>query len=177
MFWGYAATECIIKNTDLARLRGTGKNTVIVPEMEAFGKLHGFCRITIKRSCQPQGRRGAEVLYGGNKLVSERQDESLEDMNHQALDRSTVRMDNRPVAEKGLIPAEAFEHERSYLVKLPPHLPPPYLVHERATDQHGYISFDGNYHWVPETKREEVRVFEYGYRLKKVKSLQEYFRI
>ena len=33
MFWGYSAPRCIIDNTNLARLRGTGANAVIVPEM------------------------------------------------------------------------------------------------------------------------------------------------
>ena len=42
MFWGYSAAQCIIDNTNLARLRGTGKNAVIVPEMEVFGKRYGF---------------------------------------------------------------------------------------------------------------------------------------
>src|SRR5204863_505125 len=42
MFWRYAAAVCIIDNTNLARLRGTGRNAVIVPEMEAFAKEHGF---------------------------------------------------------------------------------------------------------------------------------------
>src|SRR5256884_446335 len=42
MFWRYAGAVCIIDNTNLARLRGTGRNAVIVPEMEAFAKEHGF---------------------------------------------------------------------------------------------------------------------------------------
>src|SRR5204863_201931 len=42
MFWRYAAAVCIIDNTNLARLRGTGRNAVIVPEMAAFAKEHGF---------------------------------------------------------------------------------------------------------------------------------------
>ncbi len=41
-FWGYAAKICIIDNTNLARLRGTGANAVIVPEMADFGREHGF---------------------------------------------------------------------------------------------------------------------------------------
>jgi hypothetical protein len=32
MFWRYAAPVCIIDNTNLARLRGTGRNAVIVPD-------------------------------------------------------------------------------------------------------------------------------------------------
>lgn len=42
MFWGYAAGQCIIDNTNLARLRGIGKNAVIVPEMAALAREHGF---------------------------------------------------------------------------------------------------------------------------------------
>jgi hypothetical protein len=40
--WGYAAEDCIIDNTNLARLRGTGKNAVICPEMEQFARQYGF---------------------------------------------------------------------------------------------------------------------------------------
>jgi hypothetical protein len=42
MFWGYAAKQCIIDNTNLARLRGSGKQAVIVPEMASFAERYGF---------------------------------------------------------------------------------------------------------------------------------------
>ena len=42
LFWGYSAPACIIDNTNLARLRGTGKDAVMVPEMEQFAKSFGF---------------------------------------------------------------------------------------------------------------------------------------
>jgi hypothetical protein len=92
--------------------------------------------------------------------------QSLEDLNQQAFQWATERMEHRPVAKSRLIPAQAFEHERHYLVKLPAHLPAPYLVHERDTDQYGYAAFDGNYYWVPGASREEVKVFAYSERLK-----------
>jgi hypothetical protein len=38
MFWQHAAPVCIIDNTNLARRRGTGRDAVMVPEMEAFAK-------------------------------------------------------------------------------------------------------------------------------------------
>ena len=41
-YWGYAARQCIIDNTNLARLRGTGAHAVIHPEMEAFARQYGF---------------------------------------------------------------------------------------------------------------------------------------
>ena len=40
--WGYAARQCIIDNTNLARLRGTGRDAVMVPEMAAFARQYGF---------------------------------------------------------------------------------------------------------------------------------------
>ena len=92
--------------------------------------------------------------------------QNLKDLNQQAFQWATVRMENRPVAKTRLIPAKAFEHERHYLVKLPAHLPAPYRVHERETDQYGYAAFDGNYYWVPGTDRDEVKVLEYSDRLK-----------
>lgn len=42
MFWGCAAWRCIIDNTNLARLRGSGKHAVIVPEMASFAARYGF---------------------------------------------------------------------------------------------------------------------------------------
>src|SRR2546429_8517118 len=42
MFWCFAGRICVIDNTILDRLRGTGRNAVIVPEMAAFATAHGF---------------------------------------------------------------------------------------------------------------------------------------
>jgi hypothetical protein len=91
--------------------------------------------------------------------------ENLEDLNRQAFEWATVRMHNRPT-DTGLIPAKAFEYERAYLLDLPRHLPAPYLIHERGTDQYGYAAFDGNYFWVPGTDRNDVKLIEYSDRLK-----------
>jgi len=91
---------------------------------------------------------------------------SLEDLNRQALEWATVRMHHRAVKKTGLIPAKAFEHERRYLVELSPHLPAPYCVYERGTDEYGYLSFQGNYYWVPGSKREDVKILLYADRVK-----------
>jgi hypothetical protein len=41
--WGYAPRQCIIDNTNLARLRGTGAQAVIVPEMESWPNCPVIC--------------------------------------------------------------------------------------------------------------------------------------
>lgn len=165
--WGYAAHECIIDNTNLARLRGTGKNAVIVPEMNAFAKRYDFRFVCHEKGhCNRKAGEEKGLYTVETNFLPGRKFESLEDLNRQGFDWSTVRMDNRPVAKTGLIPAKAFEHERAYLVELPQHLPAPYLIHERGTDQYGYAAFDGNYFWVPGTERKKVKVLEYSDRLK-----------
>lgn len=166
-FWGYAAPVCIIDNTNLARWRGTGKDAVMVPEMEAFGREYGF-RFVCHEKNHANRKAGEERSFWTveTNFLPGRHFESLEDLNQQAFQWATVRMEHRPVAKTRLIPAQAFEHERHYLLKLPAHLPPPYLVHQRGTDQYGYAAFGGNYYWVPGTDRDDVKIFQYSDHLK-----------
>lgn len=91
--------------------------------------------------------------------------EDLADLNRQAFEWATVRMEHRPLSKTRLIPAKAFEHERSYLRELSPHITSPYRTEERGTDQYGYVQFLANYYWVPGTKREEVKLLIYADRL------------
>jgi len=167
MFWGHAAHRCIIDNTNLARLRGVGSRAVIVPEMAAFAQGYGF-----QFACHAIGhanrKAGVERGFWGveTSFLPGRTFESLEDLNRQALEWATQRMDHRPVGKTGLIPANAFEQERSYLIELPSQLPAPYWAQERGTDAYGYIAFEGNYYWVPGTARGEVKVLRYAEHLK-----------
>ena len=114
-------------------------------------------------------RKGGEersFRTAGSNFVPGRTFTSMEDLNAQALEWSTVRMEHRPQGKARLIPAKAFEHEMGHLTALPAHLPAPYLVHDRDTDQYGYVAFEGNYFWVPGTQRDQVKILEYGDRLK-----------
>ncbi len=166
-FWGYAARDCIIDNTNLARLRGTGQAALIVPEMERFGASYGF-RFLCHEIGHANRKAGEERSFWTveTNFLPGRTFRSLEDLNTQAFEWATVRMEHRPQGKARLVPAKAFEHEQSYLIELPAHLPAPYKVHERGTDQYGYAAFEGNYYWVPGTKREDVKVLQYADRLK-----------
>ena len=166
-FWGYAAPVCIIDNTNLARLRGTGANAVIVPEMAQFAKAYGFEYVCHERG-HANRKAGNERSFFTveTNFFPGRSFAGMEDLNRQAFEWATRRMHNRPVSKTGLIPAKAFEYEQSFLIKLPPFVSPPYLEHKRGTDQYGYASFDGNYYWIPGTSREEVTVLQYSDHLK-----------
>lgn len=167
MYWRHAARRCVIDNTNLARLRGTGKHAVIVPEMVSFGRQYGFEFIchAIGHANRKAGNERSFWSVETNFLPG-RVFESLEDLNRQAFEWATRRMEHRPVAKTGLIPAKAFEHERDYLTSLPSHLPAPYRVHQRETDQYGYVALNANYYWVPGRKRVPVKVLEYADHMK-----------
>jgi len=165
--WGYAAEVCIIDNTNLARLRGTGKNAIIVPEMAQFARQYGFTFVCHEKGHANRKAGNERGFYTvETNFFPGRSFDSLEDMNRQALEWATVRSANRPTGKTRLIPSVAFEYEKSYLKKLPPYIEPPYCIHERGTDQYGYAPLDGNFYWIPGTKRHDVKILEYSDHLK-----------
>jgi hypothetical protein len=166
-FWGYAAKICIIDNTNLARLRGTGANAVIVPEMADFAREHGFKFVCHeKRHCDRKAGEERSFWTVETNFFPGREFASLEDLNQQALAWATVRMEHRPQGDGNIVPVEAFEKERPFLVTVPAHLPAPYLCLERSIDQYGYVELGKNYYWVPGTERGDVHVFLYSDHLK-----------
>jgi transposase len=165
--WGYVAPLCIVDNTNLARLHGTGATAVIVPEMEAFARQRSF-RFICHEKGHPNRKAGEERSFFTveSNFLPGRTFTDWEDLNRQAFEWATVRMEHRPQTDAKIIPAKAFEHERTYLTQLPAHLPAPYQVHDRGTDQYGYTPFQGNFYWVPGTTREDVKILEYSDRIK-----------
>jgi transposase len=160
---GYTARECIIDNTNLARLRGTGKDAVIVPEMEQFSSRYGFKFICHEKGHSNRKAGNERSFYTvETNFFPGRQFDSLEDLNQQALNWATVRIARRPVGKSRLIPAHLFEYEIPFLTKLTGHIPPPYIFDTRDIDQYGHVSYGGNYYWIPGSSRFGVTVLEYS---------------
>ncbi len=166
-YYGYTADTCIIDNTNLARLRGRGENAVIVPEMERFAHRYGFtfiCHALNHPNRKAGNERGFYTVE--TNFFPGRRFESLEELNRSALKWATERLYNRPVGKVGLIPAKAFEHEQTFLNKLPAYVEAPYRDHRRIVDQYGYAAFGANYYWIPDTDTKEVTLLEYDHWLK-----------
>jgi len=163
VFFGYAAEICIIDNTNLARLKGTGKNAVIAPEMEHFARSYFFefrCHEKGHANRKAGNERGFYTVE--TNFLPGRHFDSLEDLNRQAFEWATQRSANRPIGKTNLIPSKAFEYEKPDLKKLAVYIEPPYRVHERVTDQYGYVTLGANYYWVPGNDRPNVKVLEYA---------------
>jgi transposase len=163
MFWGHAARQCVIDNTNLARLRGVGRSAIIVPEMETFARHYGF-RFLCHELEHPNRKAGEERSFWTveTNFLPGRTFADLDDLNTQAKTWATERMEHRPQTRARVIPAKLFEHEQAYLQRLPAYLPAPYREHERDIDQYGYIPFHGNHYWIPGTGRGWVKVLEYA---------------
>jgi transposase len=166
-FFGYSCKTCIIDNTSIARIRGTGKDAVIAPEMEQFARQYGFSFICHEVD-HPNRKAGNERSFWtvDTNFFPGRNFKDCEDLITQGIEWSTVIMANRPLTKNSIIPIQAFEYEKAYLIKVPEFIQAPYIPHERGTDQYGFASFDGNFYWVPGTKRCDVTVLEYSNSIK-----------
>jgi hypothetical protein len=176
--WGYSAHTCIIDNTCLAILYGSGPAAVFCPEMINFANNYGFVwkAHAIGHANRKAGKERNFYTVETNFFPG-RKFASLEDLNNQAFNWATVRYAQRPQAKTKLIPVELFEIEKSTLTKLPSYISAPYLAHRRRIDEYGYVSFDGNYYWVPETMKDPwVSMLQYCNHLRIMDGIREVVR-
>ncbi len=163
MFFRYSAKICVIDNTNLAVLRGTGSNAVFNPEMIEFAGNYGFEWLAHEKN-HADRKAGEERTFRtiNSHFLPGREFHSIRDINIQALNWATVRYARRPQSRTRLVPVELFEVEKPYLIKLPGYIMAPYQDHHRLLDQYGYIAFKANYYWVPKESRRDIFFIEYS---------------
>jgi len=160
--WGYTAETCVIDNTNLAVLYGTGADAVFHPEMTAFAKRYGFEWLAHEKG-HANRKAGTERNFWTveTNFFPGRTFENLEDLNRQAFEWATVRYAHRPLSKSRLIPISLFETEKPCLIKLPPYIEAPAQSHERNIDRYGYITFNANHYWTPGKAVGKISVIEY----------------
>jgi transposase len=177
-FWGYCARTCIIDNTNLAILHGSGSSAVMHPEMIAFADNYGFTWKAHKIN-HPNRKAGKERNFWTveTNFLPGRTFSSLDNINEQAIQWATVRYAQRPQAKTGLIPVQAFEYEKPFLLKLPPYISAPYIPFVRKIDVYGYIAFDANYYWIPEAVQcRTLTVLRYAHEIVIMEGTKELIR-
>ena len=155
-----APERVMIDNTHVVVLRGTGREMVPVPEMEAFGERLGFRFVA---HAIGDANRSARVerpfSFIENNFLAGRKFVSWQDVNQQArqwCDRvnSTYKKHIRAV------PRDLFVQERLHLKPLPTWIPEVYRLHQRTVDVEGYVSVNSIRYSVPVTwigRRVEAR--------------------
>jgi len=141
--------RCIIDNTNLVILNGTGREAVIVPEMELFSQRYGF--VFQAHEILDKNRSGKierPFHYIENNFLVKRVFEDFNDLNTQA--RAFCHRNNRSYKKHlRARPLELFASERHALTPLPLHIPQVYQVYTRTVDQEGYIHLHTNVYSVP----------------------------
>jgi transposase len=141
---------CMIDNTHVVVLKGTGRDMTPVPEMEAFADRYGFrFRAHEKGDANRSARVERRFWYIETNFLAGRSFRDWEDANSQAREWCD-RVNSRFRRELKASPRELFAVERSYLKSLPIWVPPVYLLHHRMVDVEGLVSVEGNRYSVPD---------------------------
>jgi transposase len=148
-YTGGVAQRVMIDNTHVVVLRGTGREMIAVPEMEAFAERFGFRFVAHQIG---DANRSARVerpfSFIENNFLAGRTFASWEDLNSQARQwcdkvNSTYKKHIRAV------PRELFAVERQHLKPLPAWIPEVYRLHQRTVDVEGYVSVNSIRYSVP----------------------------
>ncbi len=168
--FGGAAGRCVIDNTHVVVLRGTGKEMVAVPEMTAFAERYGFGFVAHEVGHANRSARVERPFdFIEHNFLAGREFRDFAHLNHEAL-AWCDRVNGTRKRHLHASPRELFAAEQPQLTPLPIWVPEVYALHQRLVDLEGYIHVGGNIYSVPyqlvgrrvevrETK-ELVRVFE-----------------
>lgn len=141
---------CMIDNTHVVVLQGTGRNMVPVPEMASFAERYGFqFQAHEKGDANRSARVERQFHYIENNFLAGRSFQDWDHANRQA--RAWCDKVNAEYRSKlKACPRELFATERAYLQALPIWVPPVYRLHQRLVDMAGYVSINNNRYSVPE---------------------------
>jgi transposase len=172
--FGGAASQHMLDNSSILVARGTGKDAVMAPEIEALGTRFGTTFVAhelgdVNRSARVERPFG----YIEGNFYPGRQFADLADLNAQ-MRAWCDKVNATPKTSLGTTPLALFATEQTALRPLPKYIPPVYLLHRRTVDVEGYIHLHTNRYSLPtelidrevavhETK-DQVRIFD-GHRL------------
>lgn len=157
---GGACRVCMIDNTHLVVLKGTGAEMIAVPEMVAFAERYNFeFRAHEIGDANRSARVERPFHYIENNFLAGRSFADWQDANRQArawCDRVNANFKRHLRAS----PRELFATERPQLEPLPLWVPEVYLLHHRIVDTEGYVTVNTHRYSVPSRligRRMEVR--------------------
>jgi transposase len=148
-YHGGACERCMIDNTHVVVLHGSGRAMVPVPEMEAFGRRLGFSFIAHAIG-DPDRKARVEgpFWYIENNFLAGRTFTDLADANRAArewCDQRNAKFRRSLSASSN----ELYAVERPKMRSLPAWRPEIYQLHQRVVDLEGYVHVDGHAYSVP----------------------------
>ena len=148
-YTGGAPARVMIDNTHVVVLRGTGREMIPVPEMEAFAERFGFRFVAHQiGNANRSARVERPFSFIENNFLAGRAFASWAELNSQARQwcdkvNATYKKHIRAV------PRELFAIERMHLKPLPAWIPEVYRLHQRTVDVEAYVSVNSIRYSVP----------------------------
>jgi transposase len=151
MYFDGVCEICMVDNTHVIVLHGTGASMVPVPEMAAFGERLGF---EFRAHEVGDANRSARVEGPFNQIeknfLAGRKFEDWDDLNRQAVawcDKLNAKFSKNLRASR----QQLFAQERPHIKPLPIWIPEVYDLHHRIIDLEGYIHVRGCHYSAPYT--------------------------
>ena len=148
-YFGGVCADCMIDNTGVIVLHGTGRDMVPVPEMASFAERFNF---TFRAHEKGDANRSAEVevhfRYIQNNFLSGRRFADFNDANSQArqwCDSINAKFSTKLHAAR----RDLFATERPQIRPLPIWVPEVYDLHHRIVDLEGYVHVHGCHYSAP----------------------------
>ena len=148
-YFGGACNRCMVDNTNVVRLKGTGKDMVPVPEMVCFAERFGtaFAAHEVgdaNRSARVEGHFNfvQKNFFAGRTFCD------WDDANAQArqwCDETNAKYSRKLHASR----RELFATESLALKALPDFVPEVYALHHRIVDAEGYVNVRQNRYSAP----------------------------
>jgi predicted transcriptional regulator len=159
-YMGGSCDTCMIDNTHVVVLRGTGAQMVPVPEMAAFGERYGFSFAAHEKGDKNRSARVERPFHFiENNFLVNREFADWAELNERArtwCDEKNATFRRHLHAS----PRELFATEQPTLQPLPPWVPEVYRLHHRIVDVEAYVSVHAHRYSVPYEhigRRVEVR--------------------
>lgn len=141
--------RCMIDNTHVVVLSGTGRGMLVVPEMAAFAERFGFVFAAHEKGdADRKGRVERPFHYIEHNFLAGREFGDFEDMNHRAVawcDEKNAMFRRHLHA----VPRELFVAEKPQMKRLPIWIPDPYVLHHRMVSVEGYVKVHAHLYSAP----------------------------
>lgn len=162
-YMGGSCKQCVIDNTSVMLVSGSGANAVFSPEMINFGRMFGFTWLAHAIGhANRKGRIERPFFYIEKNFLAGREFKDWNDINRQAIEWCTTYANQKIKRVLGKSPETAFIQEKPYLQPMPSTLPPVYEHCSRTVDSQGYVNVDNNRYSVPEKLIDKlVDVYKY----------------
>jgi hypothetical protein len=155
-----SCADCMIDNTHVVVLSGTGKDMLPVPEMAAFAERFGFAFVAHEKGDANRSARVERPFdFIENNFLAGRCFADFADLNAQAT-AFCDRINGKRKRHLHAAPRDLFATERPRLRPLPLHVPEVYQLHHRLVDVEGFVSVHSHRYSVPPAligRRVEVR--------------------